>query len=139
MASERPNELSSDLSKILMQDLFALPQDIEQEFDLIVSQVPSEQLDTDANLEIVTAAEELLDEQPESSGDVISSRFSQPKSDEEIRALREQAILAYTKKNTSWAVNVWNEWTANRRKICHQLDCPQTFVLVHAQSIRLLA
>ena len=89
---------------------------MELEFDeLIVSQQPQdlEHVDTDSELDIVTAAGEVVEGRPRTSDDVGDSRFRQPTMDEEISALREEAIPLNTKKNTAWAVNVWREWAAN--------------------------
>ena len=46
-----------------------------------------------------------------------SSRFAKPVSDEEIRDLKKQAIPANTQKSTSFAVNVWKEWSSHRRAV----------------------
>ena len=46
-----------------------------------------------------------------------SSRFAKPFSDKEIQNLRKRAIPANTQKSTSFAVNVWKEWSACRRKM----------------------
>lgn len=109
-------QLSDDLLEICTQELFVPSQAVEVEFDeLIASQPPQdlEPVDTDSDSEIVTAAGELLEESPHESNDDCDSRFRQPTTDEEISALREGAIPLNTKKNTTWAVNVWIEWAAH--------------------------
>jgi hypothetical protein len=52
--------------------------------------------------------------QPAKTSD--GSRFGPRVTASEIAALQETAVPANTKKNTSWAVNVWNEWSAYRRR-----------------------
>ena len=44
------------------------------------------------------------------------SRFGPRVTTSEIAALQETAVPANTKKNTSLAVNVWNEWSAYHRR-----------------------
>ena len=46
-----------------------------------------------------------------------SSRFAKPVSDEEIQDLKKQAIPANTQKSTSFAVNVWKEWSSHRKAV----------------------
>ena len=143
VTDEESTDLPTDLSVLPTQELFQASVSqcdaLELEFDLIASQVPPEQLDPGADLEFfetaeqldpgtdlrfLETAEQLLAERPQTSGDVANSHLVQPKTDEEMSTLRQQAIPANTKKNTSWALNVWKDWTASRRKVCHPLDCP---------------
>ena len=44
------------------------------------------------------------------------SRFGPRVTASEIAALQETAVPTNTKNNTSLAVNVWNEWSAYRRR-----------------------
>ena len=143
VTDEESTDLPTHLSVLPMQELFqasvSQSDALELEFDLIASQVPLEQLDPGADLEFfetaeqrdprtdlrfLETAEQLLAERPQTSGYVANSHFGQPKTDEEMSTLRKQAILANTKKNTSWALNLGKDWTASRRKVCHPLDCP---------------
>ena len=45
-----------------------------------------------------------------------STRFVKPVSNEQLNSLKKSAIPANTQKSTSWAVNIWKEWSAYRRK-----------------------
>ena len=60
--------------------------------------------------------------QPHPSGDSASAtnqRFGNLVGDAEIKAAQEMAVPANTKKNTSWAVKVWKDWSTHRR--CHKI------------------
>ena len=46
-----------------------------------------------------------------------SSQFAKPFSDKELQNLRKRTISANTQKRISFAVNVWKEWSAYRRKM----------------------
>ncbi len=58
-----------------------------------------------------------------------SSRFTAPKTDDDISAVQASAIPKNTVRNTTWAVNIWKEWTSHRRSICSPLDCPPHLLL----------
>ena len=46
-----------------------------------------------------------------------SSRFAALKTDREVEQAKASSIPENTRKNTSWAVNVWKEWSAHRRQV----------------------
>ena len=43
-----------------------------------------------------------------------SSHFAALKTDSEVEQAKASSIPENTRKNTSWAVNVWKEWSAHR-------------------------
>ena len=47
-----------------------------------------------------------------------SSRFNELKTDSDLEEAKASSIPENTRKNTSWAVNVWKAWSAHRRKTC---------------------
>ena len=52
------------------------------------------------------------------------SRFTAPKSDEEVAAVLAGAVPKNTQRTTNWALNAWKQWTAHRKQVCHPHDCP---------------
>ena len=59
-----------------------------------------------------------------------SSQFAKPISDEEIQSLRKSAIPQNTQKSTSFAVNVWKEWSAHRR-MANPSDWPAHLLIMN--------
>ena len=53
-----------------------------------------------------------------SSSSSSSSRFAELKTDSQLEQAKANSIPCNTKKNTSWAVNVWKAWSAHRREKC---------------------
>ena len=95
-----------DLFDILTQDLYIPPPDSLPEVDQLFSQAPSP-LDFDVLRE---SPLEPADSELASS----TTRFGPPVSSTDISALHESAVPLNTKKNTTWAVGVWNDWSAFR-------------------------
>ena len=62
-----------------------------------------------------------------------SNRFSVPKTD--VQAVQASAVPKNTSKSTSWAVNIWKEWTTHRRTVCHPLDCPPHILLCQPEEL----
>ena len=112
-------KLSCDLMNILGFETLQPSDDTDWEIDQLLSQVPDPA--------IVCPQIPYISEPPECSlpapvstqslEPTPSSRFAKPFSDEEIQNLRKRAIPAKTQKSTSFAVNVWKEWSACRRKM----------------------
>ena len=48
---------------------------------------------------------------------VVEGRFGKLVDDADIEATQDVAVPANTKKNTSWSVNVWKDWSAHRRAV----------------------
>ncbi len=51
-----------------------------------------------------------------------TSRFATPVSDSELQEAKLSSVPKNTDKSTSWAVNIWKEWSAHRHKIQQQMD-----------------
>ncbi len=47
-----------------------------------------------------------------------TSRFATPVSDSELQEAKLSSVPKNTDKSTSWAVNIWKEWSAHRHKTC---------------------
>ena len=47
-----------------------------------------------------------------------NSRFNSLKTDQDVKNARKMAIAKNTEKSTTWAVNIWKEWSENRQKLC---------------------
>jgi hypothetical protein len=50
-----------------------------------------------------------------------SSRFAPLKSDAEVEQAKASAVPSNTRKNTSWSVNIWKEWSQHRRQTCSSI------------------
>ena len=88
--------------------------DNDRDVDELFSQVPLPN-DTDVN----QSAGRCSNQETGPSG----QRFGPLVSDSDISSLQKTAVCANTKKNTTWAVNVWNEWVDYRRQQ-NPLDYP---------------
>ena len=55
---------------------------------------------------------------------VTKTRFRPVVTEEQILKAQVAAVPLNTKKNTNWAVNVWNEWADYRKK-----ECPNDYPL----------
>ena len=109
---------------------------MKDELDAILSQMNPEQL-----LSLESATFELLSDdsilssalelpltvpvqgslpsnQPHPSARAGSSRFHTLTTDDDVEEAKKKAIPKNTDKNTSWAVNVWKQWSAHRRQVC---------------------
>ena len=58
-----------------------------------------------------------------------SERFAAPKTEEEVKTARENAIPKNTRSSTTWAVNVWKEWTVNLHQQLPSFQCPPHIML----------
>ena len=67
--------------------------------------------------------------QPISASPNHPPRFALPKSDLDVKAAQAHAVPQNTSKSTNWALNIWKDWTANRRQIYSSLDCPPHLLL----------
>ena len=126
--------LPDDLCEIQTQQLL---QDTEEDslgkqLDYLLSQFNSEELDR--YVEPSTSSTDSTSSVP--CGPAPSKltspshlRFATPTSDAELQAARARAVPKNTIKNTSWAKNVWHEWTHHRRQCCHPMDCPPHILL----------
>lgn len=142
--------LSEDLDSLCTQQLFRAAESLKlDEFDCILSQTSDVELSAlctpgpSLSARTGTDPSRLLEPHPqyqllssthqESSIAVSSNRFTAPTTDADVQAVQSSAVPKNTSKSTSWAVNIWKEWTAHRRKVCHPLDCPPTPSAVSAR------
>ena len=58
------------------------------------------------------------------------NRFHTLKTDSEVEEARKKAVPKNTDKNTSWAVNIWKEWSAHRCKVCTSFTKWPTHLLI---------
>ena len=59
-------------------------------------------------------------------------RFKTLTTDTELEEAKEKAVPKNTDKNTSWALNVWNEWSAHRCQMCSSHnDWPTHQMIAH--------
>ena len=107
------NELATEtehLFDLLTQSLFNPSEDDLPEVDQLFSQVPLP--DDFDNLE------------PAASGtSTDNGRFGPLVTDSEVSNLQEAAVPTNTKKNTTWAMNVWKEWATYRKQL-NSANCP---------------
>ena len=47
-----------------------------------------------------------------------SSRFAVLKTDSDVDEAKASSVPKNTKKSTDWAVNIWKQWSAHRRRVC---------------------
>ena len=116
----------TDLFGVLTQDLF-VPEEYLPEVNQYLTQTPHEFFDFDnppLDHQAKEREEKLLEaeEIQHDYGKQDTARFGPCVSSSEIAALQEAAVLLNT-KNTSWAVNVWDDWSAYR-KVEDPTDCP---------------
>ncbi len=138
--------LSEDLDSLCTQQLFRAAESLQlDEFDCILSQTSDVELSAlctpgpSLSARTGTDPSRLLEPHPqyqllssthqESSIAVSSNRFTAPTTDADVQAVQSSAVPKNTSKSTSWAVNIWKEWTAHRRTVCHPLDCPPHLLL----------
>ena len=67
--------------------------------------------------------------QPLPSAQVGSSRFHTLTTDDNVEEGKKKAILKNMDKNTSWAVNVWKQWSAHRRQVCASYSDWPTYLI----------
>ena len=123
------SELPEDLQSIEL--LFhALLGDEEDEFDKILSQLPS--------------PESLDPYFPQGACNSVQStpsnnRFQDPVSEEEVKAAQKAVIPHNTQKNTNWAVSVWKEWSQSRwsRFSSVPFECPAHLYILASSSVQL--
>ena len=66
------------------------------------------------------------------SGPANSSRFKVLATDSDVEEAKKRAVPRNTEKNTSWAVNIWKQWSAHRRQTCTSYcDWPTHLLIVH--------
>ena len=112
--------LSSDLDNIPGFEPLQATDDADWDIDQLLSQVPDPtyvclQIPCIPGPEAPTpSSESTCNVNPTGTS---SSRFAKPISDEEMQNLKKRAIPANTQKSTSFAVNVWKEWSAHRRQM----------------------
>jgi hypothetical protein len=124
---------------------------MEDELDAILSQIDPEQL-----LSLESATFNLLNDgstpsssatplnisvqgsprsnQPHPTSGAGSSRFQTLTTDDDVEEAKKKAIPKNTDKNTSWAVNVWKQWSAHRRQVCASYSDWPTHLMIAVPS-----
>ena len=112
---------------------------MEDELDALLSQLDPEQL-----LSLDSATFDLLNDgstssasnqpEPHPTTAASSSRFQALKTDEDVEEAKKKAIPKNTEKNTSWAVNVWKQWSAHRRQVCPSYSDWPTHLMIAVPS-----
>ena len=100
--------------------------DPDSEIDELFSQIPLPQELEDAALERPKRARSVT--KPFTTED---DRFGPLVTQSQITAVQNSGVPVNTKKNTSWAVNVWTEWADYRRKRC-PTECPPHLLTIQA-------
>ena len=126
--------LPDDLCDIQTQQLLKDTEDdsLGKQLDYLLSQFNPEELDSyvePSTSSIDSAYSAPSDPAPTKLTSSSHMRFAAPASDAELKAARESAVPKNTAKNTSWASNVWREWTRHRCQCCHPMDCPPHILL----------
>ena len=118
------NHPEADLFDVLTQTLFA-PQANLPRVDQYLTQPPSssafdmepESSTLENPQEAVESVSGVVNELQNAVGGRSSApRFGPRVTSSEIAALQETAVPQNTKNNTSWAMNVWNDWCAYRKQ-----------------------
>ena len=114
--------LSEDLDALCTQQLFRAAESLgfEENDDLncILSQASETELSalcTDAHTYPILEPRlqpQLLSSTHQESA-TGSNRFAVPKTDADVQAVQTSAVPKNTSKSTSWAVNIWKEWTTD--------------------------
>ena len=122
---------------------------MEDEIDTLLSQIDCEQLlsfdtanfDPDPLLNEYSAALQTPPLEPALSVLSLyqphpcpanSSRFKTLATDSDVEEAKKRAVPKNTDKNTSWAVNIWKQWSAHRRQTCASYsDWPTHLIIAH--------
>ena len=101
---------------------------MEDELDSLLSQLDPQELsshfDLYNDLTYSRESQPCLGFGPSATNEPLPSpctsgnRFHTLKTDSEVEEARKKAVPKNTDKNTSWAVNIWKQWSAHRRKVC---------------------
>ena len=107
--------LSSDIDDLTLSQICDT---IETEYHM-TNELNSLKIDQFGDFEIETAIDTLLEVGPSATTGCFMhfARFADPVSDEDVRKLIEGQENQNTKKNTKWAVGVWEKWRASRIKM----------------------
>ena len=110
--------VSEDLNEILTQQLFRPINGGEEDNLDSFSQIPEvDQGNSTEQDNLDNLFSQIIVPEIESDKSVaVSDRFALPKSSSEAKAAKAKAIPCNTSKNTKWAVNIWKEWSQNRRR-----------------------
>ena len=142
--------LSEDLDALCTQQLFRaaeslgfeeldciLSQASETELSALCTQGPSLSSRTDVHTYPILEPRlqpQLLSSTHQESA-TGSNRFAVPKTDADVQAVQASAVPKNTSKSTSWAINIWKEWTTHRRTVCHPLNCPPHILLCQPEEL----
>ncbi len=56
--------------------------------------------------------------------DSVFIRFANPTSDEDLKKAKENSKAINIVKATTWAFNIWKQWSSYRRQVCSATECP---------------
>ena len=96
-------------------DQFCLEAD--QQFDQLLSQMTKKQL-TEILETTQTSFPYPVEQQPH------PARFAEPKSNSEVQQPQASAIPDNTQRTTALCLNIWHEWSANRRERSYDYPPP---------------
>lgn len=115
---------------------------MEDELDAILRQTDIEKLlPSDANFDLLknddcTSGSRAFEPPPSvelhptSASTASSARFKTLVSDIDLEVAKKSAVPYNTNKNTSWAVNIWKQWSANRLQVCTSYSDWPTLLLI---------
>ena len=109
---EIPNDLMISTQSMVSDEYLNFDQ---SEIDELFSQVPS----TDE-----------FDWLNSSTSETSSARFGDPVTSSQVLAVQSGAVPKNTRKNTNWAVNVWSDWTENRKRLCPYQWPPHLMIIL---------
>ncbi len=88
------------------------------------------------NCEASAAKRGSVGEAPAVNTSSTPARFGPVVSEADVQGAQQKAIPANTKKGTTWAVNVWKEWSEYRRRTCEShLDAPPHLFLCRRREV----
>ena len=122
LTTKRKMNILDELDTICSEKLLSLEKEFDSLADLDLFDPASfiEQLQVSAF--VSSASSSVGARAPELQSN--SPRFTAPKSDEEVTAVLAGAVPKNTQRTINWALNIWKQWTAHQRQVCHPHDCP---------------
>ena len=72
--------------------------------------------------------------QPHPTSAASTSGFQTLTTDKDVEETKKKAIPKNTDKNTSWAMNMWKQWSAHRRQVCASYSDWPTHLMIAVPS-----
>ena len=113
---------------------------MEDEMDALLSQIDCEQFlsfdtvnfDLDPLNEYSNSTHPTPLLEPSNQPHLYPANNSRFKTDSDVEEAKKKAVPKNTDKNTSWAVNIWKQWSAHRRETCTSYsDWPTHLMIAH--------